>query len=211
MSVIKDLKRLIIASGKKPYLLAVGKPNPAKLGNFLEIDCFVLVACSENSLLDSREFLRPIVTPFELELALSRQHQWNGTYETDLTVLAPRLKEDADLAEGREGVEEDDEPHFSLITGKLKQTRIFDVGSQKGEEDEGNGEPSNTAIALRSSNNSLARFDSISPAAQYLAERRTFRGLEKQAGETAVLKAEEGRSGVARGYSDEDGKRSQTS
>ncbi|KAJ3054362.1 Diphthamide biosynthesis protein 2, partial [Rhizophlyctis rosea] len=96
MSVIKDLKRLIIASGKKPYLLAVGKPNPAKLGNFLEIDCFVLVACSENSLLDSREFLRPIVTPFELELALSKEHEWNGTYETDLTVLAPRMREDAD-------------------------------------------------------------------------------------------------------------------
>ncbi|KAJ3054495.1 cytoplasmic dynein with WD40 domain [Rhizophlyctis rosea] len=119
--------------------------------------------------------------------------------------LSPNLRK-----KGGKGGDEDEEPHFSLITGRLKQTRIFDVGSKKGEDDAGDGDVSDTAITLRSSNNALARFDASSPAAQYLAERRTFRGLERKEGETEVQKAEEGRSGVARGYSGEDGKDLQT-
>ncbi|KAJ3045666.1 Diphthamide biosynthesis protein 2 [Rhizophlyctis rosea] len=213
LSIINDLKRLIIASGKKPYLLAMGKPNPAKLGNFLEIDCFVLVACPENSLLDSREFLRPIVTPYELELALVKSHEWNGTYETDLSVLAPRLREEAGEAEkdGRGDVREE-EPHFSLVTGKLKQARLYDTNPGVGGDEEMDADgagASSTAVAVRDANSALARFDASSPAAQYLAERRTFRGLDKQEGGTEVVKAEEGRSGVARGYSHEDGKADQ--
>ena len=57
------------------YTLVVGKINPAKLTNFPEIDCFVLVACPEHSLLsdhDQRERYPPIpiVTPLELLMAL---------------------------------------------------------------------------------------------------------------------------------------------
>ena len=36
------------------YTIAVGKLNPAKMANFMEIDIFVLVACPENSLMDSQ-------------------------------------------------------------------------------------------------------------------------------------------------------------
>ena len=36
----------------KAYTISVGKLNPTKLANFAEIECFVLVACPENSLLD---------------------------------------------------------------------------------------------------------------------------------------------------------------
>ena len=35
----------------------VGKLNPSKLSNFLEIECFALVACAENSLIDPKCFL----------------------------------------------------------------------------------------------------------------------------------------------------------
>jgi diphthamide biosynthesis protein 2 len=48
----------------------VGKLNVPKLANFQEIDIFVIVACPENSLVDSKEFFKPIITPFELEIAL---------------------------------------------------------------------------------------------------------------------------------------------
>uniref|UniRef100_V5HM52 2-(3-amino-3-carboxypropyl)histidine synthase subunit 2 n=1 Tax=Ixodes ricinus TaxID=34613 RepID=V5HM52_IXORI len=57
-------KKLIRSAGKKPYILAVGKLNVAKLANFQEVDVYVLVACPENTLLDSKEFFRPVVTPF---------------------------------------------------------------------------------------------------------------------------------------------------
>ena len=39
------------------------------MANFLEIDVYVLVACPENSLVDSHEFYKPVITPFEMELA----------------------------------------------------------------------------------------------------------------------------------------------
>jgi hypothetical protein len=74
----------------------VGKLNPSKLGNFLEIECFILVACPENSLVESKvgllsnfgvhtvnlaqDFLRPIVTPYELEIALQVEQSWTGRY-----------------------------------------------------------------------------------------------------------------------------------
>ena len=54
------------------YTIAVGKLNVPKIANFLEIDVFVLVACPENSLLDSRDFFKPVITPYELELACLR-------------------------------------------------------------------------------------------------------------------------------------------
>ncbi|EEB92559.1 hypothetical protein MPER_08911, partial [Moniliophthora perniciosa FA553] len=44
----------VAASRKKSYTISVGKLNPAKLANFMEIECFVLVACPENSLIDAK-------------------------------------------------------------------------------------------------------------------------------------------------------------
>ena len=36
------------------YTIAVGKLNAAKMANFMEIDIYVLVACPENSLVESQ-------------------------------------------------------------------------------------------------------------------------------------------------------------
>ena len=57
------------------YTIAVGKLNVPKMANFLEVDVFVLVACPENSLLDSSQFYKPVVTPYEMEVACNR---WAG-------------------------------------------------------------------------------------------------------------------------------------
>lgn len=43
-----------------------------KMANFLEMDLFVLVACPENSLVDSQDFYKPVVTPYEMEVACLR-------------------------------------------------------------------------------------------------------------------------------------------
>ena len=71
------------------YTIAVGKLNVPKMANFLEIDVFVLVACPENSLLDSQEFYKPVVTPFEMEIACIR---YNNVYRSILTCLGPEQK-----------------------------------------------------------------------------------------------------------------------
>ena len=54
LDVIDRLKSLIRNAGRKYYTFVVGKVNEAKLANFPEVDVFVLVACEENSLFDSR-------------------------------------------------------------------------------------------------------------------------------------------------------------
>lgn len=54
MNIIDHLKNVIRASGRKSYTFVMGKLNVAKMANFAEVDCYVLVACPENSLIDSK-------------------------------------------------------------------------------------------------------------------------------------------------------------
>lgn len=54
LPLIKHLRSILRKAQKKSYTISVGKLNPAKLANFMEIECFVLVACPENSLIDAK-------------------------------------------------------------------------------------------------------------------------------------------------------------
>ena len=54
LPLISRIRKLLTQARKKSYTISVGKLNPSKLANFLEIECFVLVACPENSLIDSK-------------------------------------------------------------------------------------------------------------------------------------------------------------
>jgi len=101
LPLVSHLRNLIRRHKKKSYTLSVGKLNTAKLANFAEIECFVMVACPENSVINSKvsirfhshrrsltgfsfkDFYRPIVTPFELSLALSPEPVWPGNYILD--------------------------------------------------------------------------------------------------------------------------------
>ena len=69
-SLLQELRSQLKRASKKSYTLSVGRLNPAKLANFAEIECFVLVGCAEGGVVDSKDFLRPIITPWELLLAL---------------------------------------------------------------------------------------------------------------------------------------------
>ena len=87
LNIFNRLKMLLKKAGKKTYSFIVGKINVAKLANFMEVDIFVLVACPENTLLDSSEFYQPVVTPYEMELACNPQREWTGDYVTDFSQL----------------------------------------------------------------------------------------------------------------------------
>ncbi len=54
LPLIKHIRDILKRAHKKSYTISVGKLNPAKLANFLEVECFVLVACPENSLIDAK-------------------------------------------------------------------------------------------------------------------------------------------------------------
>ena len=89
IDVLDRMRKLAKDAGKKTYTFVVGKINVPKLANFLEIDIYVLVACPENSLLDSSEFYRPVITPFELEMACNQARDWSGKLVTDFRRLLP--------------------------------------------------------------------------------------------------------------------------
>ena len=54
LPLISHLRKILAKAQKKSYTISVGKLNPAKLGNFMEIECFVLAACPENSVIESK-------------------------------------------------------------------------------------------------------------------------------------------------------------
>ena len=133
--IIERVKTTGRAANKKVYVFLVGKPNVAKLANFPEIDVYVLVACPETSLIDSKEFLQPIVTPYEFELACNKRIEWAGKLATDYKdVLAmetiPRVK-DGDRDSALESEEE--EGDMSLITGKIRTSCHTGVSEGEGQ------------------------------------------------------------------------------
>ncbi|XP_075615713.1 2-(3-amino-3-carboxypropyl)histidine synthase subunit 2 isoform X1 [Balearica regulorum gibbericeps] len=190
LAVLQHLRKLLHRAGKRSYTLAVGKPNPAKLANFLEVDIFVLVACAQNSLLDSSNFYRPIVTPYELELACNPAREWTGNYFTDFRDLLPGSAcahiELPPAVPAAEAV-----PDISLITGEMRAAHLRDPPTTQ--------LPPSTALACRDQTRALAE---ISPAASFL-ESRSWRGLEQQLGQTPISKAVHGRRGIAIAYEDE--------
>ena len=156
----------------------------------MEIDVFVLVACPENSLLDSRDFYRPVVTPFELAVACSAGEGWTGSVELDFRALLPSVAEQ--LAAAPPTAAEVEEGSFSLITGTYRA-----AAGGAGAAAAGGGDGT---VAVAAGAGAVATL----PGAQFLAS-RTWGGLERRVGETPVLEAVEGRSGIASGYQGEGG------
>jgi diphthamide biosynthesis protein 2 len=190
---------------KKVYTISVGKLNPAKLANFQEIDVFVLIACPENSLVEakeaqrSKEFYRPIITPFELMTAFSKDRRWSGKYELDLESVLSDVKKADDQVNSREdsGSSDEDEPHYSLITGglvssgksrKQRQERIEEGAAGQG------------IVTVRANDGTLTRVMD-SAGGQHIAS-RSWRGLEPRVGMDEAAPLEMGRSGIAKGYFD---------
>lgn len=52
--LVAELREALKLAKKKSYTLSVGRLNPAKLANFAEIECFVLVGCGEGGVVDSK-------------------------------------------------------------------------------------------------------------------------------------------------------------
>ncbi|KAL0948334.1 hypothetical protein HGRIS_010921 [Hohenbuehelia grisea] len=198
LPLISHIRQLLNKTKKKSYTISVGKLNPAKLGNFLEIECFVLVACPENSVIDSKEFHRPIVTPYELEVALQAEQVWTGRYVLDFDQLLAETKEPAEAAVETNSDDDPDQPVFSLVTGTYRHAKRYEQNDPT--EDAVTAEGSN-AVIPRNQDNALAKFAS-SAAAQYL-QSRSYQGLETRIGEDAPSVLEQGRSGIAKGYQDD--------
>ncbi|RSH92034.1 Diphthamide biosynthesis protein 2 [Saitozyma podzolica] len=221
--LLDELRRILKKERKKSYTLTVGRINPAKLANFEGIECFVLVGCNEGGLVDSKEFLRPIITPWELLLALQGpEHSWEpgkwtldmskvlqeaqAQYPTDAGAEAGAGANARKPANGIGAVSNDSEsevdpdaPVFSLVSGAYKSRRTFHDPSAT---------PDSVPVpvegikdlTLRNQTFTLAKIESA--GSTYLSS-RSFQGLEPRYGMDEPAELEQGRGGIARGYTEE--------
>ncbi|KAL1006452.1 hypothetical protein UPYG_G00072590 [Umbra pygmaea] len=190
LAIIEQLKETIHKAGKKSYMFAMGKLNVAKLANFPEIDIYVLIACPENSLLDSSEFYKPVVTPFEMEVACNKNREWSGEYITDFRELLPGGSKYVAM-KTPDHLEDGDETDVSLITGALRVTRFSSSDPVDCSHE--------SSLVLRNQTFTVANPNT---AATYLSG-RSWQGLEQKLGETPVVKAVQGRRGIAIAYEEE--------
>ncbi|XP_063704681.1 2-(3-amino-3-carboxypropyl)histidine synthase subunit 2 [Culicoides brevitarsis] len=164
----------------RSYMISVGKVNPAKLANFMDIDCFVLVGCPENTLYNSKEFYKPLVSVFEIEMAWNPawKDQLPDTYCTDFTQLLPNGK-----LYKRDENAKFDENDISLVSGRVRHIA-------SGEK------PENGCQQLQElSKNQVA----VTQAADVFNE-RSWKGLDPELGKNDPAKIEQGRKGIAIRY-----------
>ena len=79
LKCIEKLRALGQKVGKIVYTVVVGEPTPQKLGNFPEMDAFVLIGSPELSILPSKGFYKPVIHPWEFMMACSG-NEWNGKF-----------------------------------------------------------------------------------------------------------------------------------
>ncbi|GAW11358.1 hypothetical protein ANO14919_007020 [Xylariales sp. No.14919] len=229
MSTISTLREQIAAAGKKSYTIVVGKLNAAKLANFAEIDGWVVVGCWESGLVDQDGLFKPVITPFELALAMQSDESriWTGEWWGGIEGVKSEAYSSPEPTESQETVqsetaedvdggvdeEESEPPIFDLRTGKLiSNSRPMRVAIRSSHS-AANGtqsndstprtQPNGSAIVKRGTGEIALVNGVASPGAEFLRSKRTWQGLGSDFNpgedeESSVI--EEGRSGVARGY-----------
>ena len=170
--MLTRMQKVLKTAGKKCYTFLVGKINVPKLANYAEIDIFVLIACPENSLVNSSEFYKPIVTPFEMEIACLKGREWTGEYTTEFETLLPGSSNHVDV----ENEEESTEPEYSLITGQLRNKVSLKDHKHSNSTDVVLSNQENQLMAQKPQN-----------AAQFLSS-RTWQGLQVETEDTTIEK-----------------------
>lgn len=190
-------------AGKKHYIFVVGKPNVAKLANFDAIDMWCILGCDHQGIIidETNEYYKPIVTPYELLLALSDELSWTGQWVTDFNKLLANMEEEEE--QKSEDLDKDeDAPEFNPVIGKyvstsrpLRQLQHLQISQEESEPESSNAlvKKLSTTIAIRGT---------VSTSAAHL-QTREWKGLgsdwtNDEDSEGALV--EDGRSGVARGY-----------
>ncbi|KAI5394074.1 uncharacterized protein LOC127093170 [Lathyrus oleraceus] len=195
LHVINQMMELITAAGKKAYTLVMGKPNPAKLANFPECDVFLYVSCAQTALLDSKEYLAPVITPFEATIAFNRGSQWTGAYVMGFGDLI-------NLPQVQVGNQE--EARFSFLKGGYVQDFENQENVEEEQEDLALANATEKALQLRDNCNILIKGDAKS-GAEFFAN-RTYQGLNIPDENTTPQPFVIGRKGRAAGYEDENNK-----
>ncbi|KOX81155.1 Diphthamide biosynthesis protein 2 [Melipona quadrifasciata] len=181
LTIITMLKNILKTKKKKSYILSVGKINPAKLANFPEIDAFVVITCPENDIFDSREFLKPLLMPYEVELAFNSLRECYTHYCMDFRQILPGGMNYVDFKTSTD-------LDVSLITGELRNCDESIPCADK-----------MNALVINNSSGIVA----IGKAGAEFLHNRSWKGVEQKLGEDAIHSAEIGRCGLPSCYENE--------
>ncbi|KAK1059577.1 Diphthamide biosynthesis protein 2 [Friedmanniomyces endolithicus] len=222
LSALTHCQNLITAAGKKYHVFVVGKVNAAKMANFSEIGGWVVIGCWESSLVEEdgggKGFWRPVVTPFELEVALmgDGERVWGGEWVGDFGTLLGRAEGKGrsesvevgtgEVADGDEATgvwdeqvsDEDEPPEFDLRTGRyVSHSRPMGRQTNKALATSTPNDPmhnaASSALIARNTQTNLATINgALSPAAEFLKSSRTWQGLGSEYKEIAYERDEEG-------------------
>lgn len=138
-----------------------------------------------NEIYESRDFYKPIVTPYDIEMALNDNNFDTNNFTYDFNSF---LSKTSQVVENLN----EDKLDVSLLTGHIRNL------NKKIDENIENDERTND-LAVRN-DGTLALNSSY--GAGFLAN-RSWKGLEQNLGKNDVKLAEEGRSGVAQSYQNE--------
>ena len=206
LHMVEHVKAQILGAGKKSYTFVVGKVNAAKIANFSEVGGWVVIGCWESSLVDSKDFWKPVITPFELELALrgDADRIWTGEWRSDFQgILDNPTSEDIDPSVDHAGRENDGEeqpvsalktddvdsepesapPEFDLRTGRyISHSRpMRNVETPVAERSLRSSHDTSTvpanSLTRRPKGDLTVMGSGYSPAADFLQSKRTWKGL----------------------------------
>jgi len=201
MTILAHLKAMIAAAGKKSYTFVVGKVNAAKVANFAEVGGWVVIGCWESSLFDSSDFWKPVVTPWELELALKQDDErvWTGHWRSDFGALLEiakgangglRASDTTQVTEstseprvGEDDISDDESapPEFDLRTGRyVSHSRPMEPANGRSSTVASNQAGPETVVQTLTKrvNGDLATIGgAVSPAAEFFKNQRSWQGL----------------------------------
>lgn len=182
LDMVNHIQALAKVRGVRSYMISVGKVNPAKLANFMDIDCFVLVGCPENTLYNSKDYYKPLVSVFEIEMAWNPawQNQLPDTYCTDFRELLPEGK-----LYKRDENAKFNENDMSLVSGRVRHLNS-EVSGGSNESGGQLQEFSKNQVAVTQSTD--------------VFNQRSWKGLDPTLGKNDPAKIEQGRSGIAIKY-----------
>lgn len=207
--LINKLTDLIKKNGKKHYMFVVGKPNVAKLANFDSIDIWCILGCGQGGIIldEYNEFYKPIITPYELILALNPESIWVGKWIIDFKQVLDEIDQEMCKLRNKSTLDGDetDVPEFNPATGKYVSTSrpLRNIKYLEIESSTENTEEINSQQLVGKFSGSLLIQDTISTSAAHL-QSRYWSGLGSDFMDNKVdengADLEEGAAGMPREY-----------
>ncbi|AET40870.1 2-(3-amino-3-carboxypropyl)histidine synthase Ecym_7013 [Eremothecium cymbalariae DBVPG len=206
--LLASLINLIRENGKKHYVFVVGKPNVAKLANFEAIDIWCILGCGQGGIIvdQANEFYRPIITPYELMLALQPEITWTGQWVVDFKNVLNQIDAASNTVPMDEGTSEEHMPEFDPVTGKYVSTSrpLRNIHHLNIEAPQEAADSKDSTALVKQFSGTMTIGSTVSTSAAYLQSRQ-WTGLGNDFKEDDDYEVDgatvvEGRTGVARGY-----------